>query len=279
MECHELVNLFPRMSEQQLEELAADIREHGLRQPIVLFEGKILDGRHRYQACLKADVEPQIENYSGNDPVAYVVSLNLRRRHLDESQRAMIAAGLAKMRQGARTDLAPNGAMSDADAAKLLNVSERSVERAKAVLRDAVPEAIEAVDRGEVTVSAAHQFSKQSKEEQRKKIKSAGSAGAAAKGQRRPVAARSETGKKPVGVVANPMPKKKPPRSRVRDPESADACRTYRLIQQLAANLPVPEVFWRCVLFYDGGEISRNLAKLMESLNAIQEKAPLSTRH
>jgi hypothetical protein len=63
-------------------------------------------------------------------PRAYVVSLNLRRRHLNESQRAMVAAKLATMRQGERTDLEPSAnfqKVSQADAAKLLNVSPRSV--------------------------------------------------------------------------------------------------------------------------------------------------------
>jgi hypothetical protein len=65
----------------------ADVHEHGLREPIVLFEDKILDGRNRYRACTAADIQPNFENYTGDDPVAYAVSLNLRRRHLNESQR------------------------------------------------------------------------------------------------------------------------------------------------------------------------------------------------
>ena len=70
------------------------------REPIVLFEGAILDGRNRYRACMAAGVDPRFEIYDGNDPLAYVISLNLKRRHLDESQRAMVAAKIANIGGG-----------------------------------------------------------------------------------------------------------------------------------------------------------------------------------
>ncbi len=95
-----------------------------------------------------------------------LVSLNLRRRHLNESQRAMVAAKLANMSSGARTDLAPIDAKSDAQAAALLNVGERSVERAKTVQREAIPELAAAVDQGRVSVSAAAEVARLSAEDQ-----------------------------------------------------------------------------------------------------------------
>lgn len=73
MECHETSNMFPPISTQQFDELVEDIRQHGLLEPIMLLEGKILDGRHRYRACLEAKVEPTFENYVGNDPVGYAI--------------------------------------------------------------------------------------------------------------------------------------------------------------------------------------------------------------
>jgi hypothetical protein len=77
------------------------------------------------------------------------------------------------MRQGARTDLSPIGETSQADAAKLLNVGKRSVERAVDVRDKAVPELVEKVERGEVSVSAAASVAKLPKQEQ-KAVASAG---------------------------------------------------------------------------------------------------------
>ena len=97
---HELASLFPPMSDEELSALAEDIREYGLRDRIVLFEQQILDGRHRFSACKIAGVEPEFMDFSGDDPLAYVLSRNLRRRHLSESQRALVAARISNMRSG-----------------------------------------------------------------------------------------------------------------------------------------------------------------------------------
>ena len=79
LEFHPLQTSSPWSKGQDFAELVADIREHGLHEPIVLFEGKILDGRNRYRACGAAGIEPTFTVYQGDDPVAYVISLNLRR--------------------------------------------------------------------------------------------------------------------------------------------------------------------------------------------------------
>jgi hypothetical protein len=77
LEYHELANMFPMLDSMEVYTLAMDIREHGQREPIVLFEGKILDGRNRYVACQIACAKPIFKEYSGTDPISYVVSLNL----------------------------------------------------------------------------------------------------------------------------------------------------------------------------------------------------------
>lgn len=91
----------------------------------------ILDGRNRWRACEAAGRTPFYEVFRGDDPLAWVLSLNLHRRHLDESQRAMVAGKVANLPHGVRADQSGQLAgVTQADAAQLLNVGKRSVERA-----------------------------------------------------------------------------------------------------------------------------------------------------
>lgn len=159
---HPLCTAFPLMNSNQFSALVADIRENGLLEPITLYEGKILDGRNRYTACVvNLGIDPEFVEYKGEDPLAFVISRNLSRRHLDESQRAMIAAKLANMtredtlNQGPRSANLQNGKVSQSDAAKMLNVSQRTVASAKAVVEDGIPDLVEAVEQGEMSVSLA----------------------------------------------------------------------------------------------------------------------------
>jgi len=104
-------------------------------------------------------VEPRFVEWDGDGtPEAFVVSENLRRRHLNESQRAMIAAKIAKAKAGENQhvkEVAPIGATSITkhQAATLLNISAKSVERAKAVQGKGTPEEIKAVEEGRATVT------------------------------------------------------------------------------------------------------------------------------
>jgi N6-adenosine-specific RNA methylase IME4/ParB-like chromosome segregation protein Spo0J len=163
---HPLANIFPLVEGSEFDELVADIREHGLHEPIVVYEDKILDGRNRLRACVAAGVEPAFMPYTGDDPISYVISLNLRRRHLDESQRAMVAAKLATLKRGDNQH-SPIGETSQAKAAELLNVGKRSVERATEVRDHGAPELVSAVEQRKVSVSAAAAIASQSIDEQR----------------------------------------------------------------------------------------------------------------
>jgi hypothetical protein len=93
---HPLSALFPLMSDDELNELIADIKEYGQREPIVLFEDQILDGRNRYLACQKAGIEPKTVAYEGEDAEAFVISVNLHRRHLTQAQKQEVVAKLLK---------------------------------------------------------------------------------------------------------------------------------------------------------------------------------------
>ena len=155
MNAHPAAELFPLLSGADLEALAADIGTNGLAEPIVLLDGQILDGRNRHAACSMAGVDPSFSEYVGADPAAWVVSKNLHRRHLSESQRAMVAARLATLPRGANQHRPIGLSRTQPEAAELLNVAARSVGRARVVQQQGVPELVEAVDSGAVAVSTA----------------------------------------------------------------------------------------------------------------------------
>jgi hypothetical protein len=158
-EFHPLANIFPLMSEEEIDALGADMLANGQHVSIALFEEKILDGRNRYLACMRNGIEPRFINQLPADPVAFVASANLRRRHLDASQRAMIAARLATLRDG-QHKVRPEGeaAKTQQEAAKTLKVGKRSVERGRVVQEQGVPDLVAAVDKGDVKVKPAAEF-------------------------------------------------------------------------------------------------------------------------
>jgi N6-adenosine-specific RNA methylase IME4 len=161
---HPLADIFPLMEGAEFEELVADIKRNGLHECVVLLDDQILDGRNRYRACRAAGVEPSWRPFQGDDPAAYVVSMNVARRHLSESQRAMVAGKLATLKQGGNqhSEGLPIGRSSE-----LLNVSERTVARAREVLNRGTQELQSAVERGAVSVAAAADVATESAEAQR----------------------------------------------------------------------------------------------------------------
>lgn len=167
-EYHELANLFPLMDESQYSDLVADIKENGLVESIVLHEGKILDGRNRYNACNDAGVEPNFVEYEGEDALSYVISLNLNRRHLNESQRAMIGARLANMKVGDNQYGRENSTTltTNKDASQKLNVSDYSIKKAKQVQKEGIEDLQKSVEAGKVSVSAASDIATLDKAEQ-----------------------------------------------------------------------------------------------------------------
>ena len=135
-ELHSACAMWPQMPELELKALTADIRMNGLRQPVILHDGMILDGRNRAIACERAGVELITEIYKGTDHLGFVVSANLHRRHLSTTERAEIAAKMANMKVGGKAansaKLQNCATISVEAAAKLMGVSPRSVHTARA---------------------------------------------------------------------------------------------------------------------------------------------------
>jgi ParB-like chromosome segregation protein Spo0J len=182
MEYHPAADVFPMLPDDELGALAEDIEKHGQREPICLFEGKILDGRNRYRACEMKGITPATVDVNTDDPFAFVASANIHRRHLDASQRAMAASKLATLRDGERKQGASQDAPTQSEAAKLLNVSRPSVQRAREVQEHGVPELVDAVEKGEIGVKPASEFAKTVPPiDQQRLIKEHGSPAAAVK--------------------------------------------------------------------------------------------------
>jgi ParB-like chromosome segregation protein Spo0J len=99
LEIHPLANLIPEMSFLEFEGLRKDIKANGLQQPIVLFQKKVLDGRHRDQICVEEGIPRKTVEFRGTEAQAraFVLSLNVHRRHLTTDQkRAVIEAELQR---------------------------------------------------------------------------------------------------------------------------------------------------------------------------------------
>lgn len=172
---HPLSAAFPGLSEEDFRALTDDIDANGVREKIVVFEGMILDGWHRYSACMELSVKkPPMIEYEGDDPVGFVLSKNLHRRHLDASQRAFAIAQLSEWQEKSgrpshnleRIKSGKITGLSADKAAELAGVSEKTMRQARAATK-AVPEVQDAVTKGEMAVSEAAKLSKLPPEEQK----------------------------------------------------------------------------------------------------------------
>lgn len=168
-ELHPLCVLFPRMVDDAFLALTKDIRENGLREPIVVHDGMILDGGNRYRACLQAGVEPTFREFDGDNLVTFVLSANLHRRHMTAGQQAAIVASAqdwAKAQPASRPEKAGNlaplsekagnlaGLSTVADRAAQSGASERTQRMADKVARKD-PGLAAKVARGEVSLPKA----------------------------------------------------------------------------------------------------------------------------
>ncbi len=170
MEYHEYANLFPMMNKDEIAILCDDMRASGYDTacPIVLYSGKILDGRNRQLAADTVGVTANYITFEGTDQEAleFVIRHNLHRRHLNESQRAVIASKLANLNNGQRAtfaNLQSTVAITQPEAAAMMNVSPRTVATVKAIEREA-PELLTKLESGEMT---AHEASKKVAEKKR----------------------------------------------------------------------------------------------------------------
>lgn len=181
-ESHEYADLFPMIEREDLERLKEDIKTHGQLQPVIMLNNKILDGRNRYTACMELGITPKLEEYTGDKPFEYVISTNLKRRHLNESQKAVLSLSvekeIAKINKQKQIEAAIRGNInrniessvvaqipqpsiinkkdeekkSSTQASKIMQVSPRYIRDAKKIAKEN-PEQIELILNGKKTIT------------------------------------------------------------------------------------------------------------------------------
>ena len=171
---------FADYAKQEFGNLVGDIGVQGLLEPITVWRGEIIDGRHRYLACLEAGVEPRYQFLDDDvNPVLYLASKNLLRRHLDETQRAVSAYKLSALsKRGRPTNDDEKEVnlplfLTVTESVGLLGVSESSVKHARRVLEEAspaVPELRRALEQSLVKVSDASRVVNEKPEVQRRAV-------------------------------------------------------------------------------------------------------------
>jgi ParB-like chromosome segregation protein Spo0J len=167
--------IFPLMDQVDLSDLAVDIKNHGLREPIWRYKGKIIDGRNRFLACKRAGVEPQYREWNGEGSLtSFVLSLNLKRRQLNVKQQALAAAkakdhfkaeAKERKRQAGQThgrgqkDVEnlpqPNGGAARDKAGKAFGVSGKTVDTADKIQKHGSQELQDLAEEGNLSISAA----------------------------------------------------------------------------------------------------------------------------
>lgn len=155
----EVQQLIPAANDEEFEALREDIKKRGQLVPIYMNGNTVVDGRARMKICTEEGIEPNVVDIStlppaANDPTMLALSLNLHRRQLTTAQRALIAAQLAQLKQGANQHR-KGASISRQEASSLLAVSADSIDRANKVIHSGNPHLIELTKAGEFSISHA----------------------------------------------------------------------------------------------------------------------------
>lgn len=170
---HPACALWPRPSDEEILAIAADIKTNGLLNPIWLYEGAILDGKTRLEACGIASVEPRFETYAGKDPIGFVIAQNAKRRHLPKHELTFLAEELAQLKRGRpQINVIGNTIASQSktmvEIGDQLGVSRQNIEAARYLKKNGESNIIEMAKTGKVGVQNAARFAADTpREEQR----------------------------------------------------------------------------------------------------------------
>ena len=159
MKLHRYCALLPRMMAEEYQTLKADIKAHGLLEPIVTYEDSILDGRHRYNICEELAVQPayvQFESLSYNgSPLDFVISKH-QRRNLTPDQKAVLADKIANIKNGLHMLLTNEKQLSLSEALIATGASKGQVGKLRKIKKDN-PRVIERIESGETSINIEYQ--------------------------------------------------------------------------------------------------------------------------
>ena len=183
--------LIPPLSGEERAGLEADLLRNGCLDALKVWRREdgdvLLDGYNRREICKRLGipfhVEPVPVVLDRESAIRWMVNHQRHRRNLNEAQRAMLAALLASLENGQRKSASPIGEATQAEVAKQFHVGKRSVERARKVQQNGIPELDRLVTAGAVSVSAAADVATLPVEEQCRIVSAGAEAVAAAAGE------------------------------------------------------------------------------------------------
>lgn len=182
---HPLSAAWPNMSPEEYASLIESIQMHGQRDPIVLLDDQVLDGWHRYQACLEAGMEPAFAMFEGDDPKDYVSDKH-NRRSLNLTQRMTAIALMnqwapsgaaghkSKGAPGAplsQSKVAPSSTLTHSDLAKQAGGSKKTAQQVKTAITYGRKEVVKAMQDGELSAKRAAEIAKLPAKDQVRAIK------------------------------------------------------------------------------------------------------------
>ena len=172
-EQHTLSAAFPAMSEEELQNLKDSIDVIGVQNPIVIYEGKIIDGWHRYKVANELRLPcPTVHLAEDVDPQDFVLANNKARRHLNRGQIAMAYTKVYQWYAQGKTSkpLLSKVLKSAEELAKLSGTSKSSIEQAKSVLKNAAKPVQEAIQNGKISLRRGAKISRLDLESQFKAL-------------------------------------------------------------------------------------------------------------
>lgn len=158
MNLHKYCALLPKMMDDEFQMLKSDIKEHGLLEPVVIYEHSILDGRHRHAICKELEITPEYIQFDSlgynGTALDFVISKN-QRRNLSPDQKAILADNVANLKDGERQVLT-NEKVTLSEALKSTGASKGQVGKLRKIKKDN-PMVIERIASGETTINVEYQ--------------------------------------------------------------------------------------------------------------------------